>query len=151
MGTICTLKLIDIAVHFFHEFPIFVSMDFCLTQDSKVIIYDWKTGNLEKNATSEQLACYALYSHETWGVLPEDVKLIEFNLSRNETVEHHLAGIDFQNIQEGILASSNQMKSLLIDPDSNIAQEDDFDLTDDSDVCKRCFFKGVCSKFTVEA
>ena len=67
------------------------------------------------------------------------MKLIEFNLSRNETVEHYLDGIDFQKIQEGILESSNQMRSLLIDPDSNIGQEDDFDLIDDPDVCKRCF------------
>ena len=39
--------------------------------------------------------------------------------------------------------SSNQMRSLLIDPGSNIAQEDDFDLIDDPDVCKRCFFSKV--------
>ena len=75
-------------------------MDFCFTKDSKVVIYDWKTGKSENDATLEQLACYALYSNETWGVVPEDVKLIEFNLSRNEAVEHHLEGIDFPKIQE---------------------------------------------------
>ena len=145
------LEIEDLSHFFIDELKVYVSMDFCLTQDSKVIIYDWKTGKSDKNATSEQLACYALYSNETWGVLPQDVKLIEFNLSRNEKVEHYLDGIDFQKIQEGILESSNQMRSLLIDPDSNIGQEDDFDLIDDPDVCKRCFFKGVCSKFPKEA
>ena len=122
-------------------------MDFCLKKDNQVIIYDWKTGTSEKNATSEQLACYALYSNETWGVSPEDVNLIEFNLSRNRIVEHHLGGVNFEKIQEGILQSSNQMKSLMVNPDANLAQEDDFDFTENDDVCVKSFFKGVCSKF----
>ena len=80
-------------------------------------------------------------------MVPEDVKLIEFNLSRNEAVEHHLNGIDFQNIQEGIIDSSNQMKSLLVDPNSNTADEESFDFIEDSEICEKCSFKGVCSKF----
>ena len=146
-GTDDILEIEDLSHFFIDELKVFVSMDFCQTKDSKVFIYDWKTGKSENNATSEQLACYALYSNETWGVAPEDVKLIEFNLSRNEAVEHHLEGIDFQEIKEGIITSSNQMKSLLADPDSNTAEESHFDLIDDPDICARCFFKGVCSKF----
>ena len=141
------LEIEDLSHFFIDELKVFVSMDFCLTKDGKVVIYDWKTGKSENNATSEQLACYALYSNETWGVVPEDVKLIEFNLSRNEAVEHHLNGIDFQNIQEGIIDSSNQMKSLLTDPSSNTADEESFDFIEDSEICEKCSFKGVCSKF----
>ena len=66
------LEIEDLSHFFIDELKVYVSMDFCLTQDSKVIIYDWKTGKSDKNATSEQLACYALYSNETWGVLPQD-------------------------------------------------------------------------------
>ena len=45
------------------------------------------------------------------------------------------------------LESSDQMKSLLIDPDSNIGQEEDFDLIDDPDVCKICFSKVFVPNF----
>ena len=141
------LEIEDLSHFFIDELKVFVSMDFCLTKDGKVVIYDWKTGKSENKATSEQLACYALYSNETWGVVTEDVRLIEFNLSRNEAVEHHLNGIDFQNIQEGIIDSSNQMKSLLTDPNSNTADEESFDFIEDSEICEKCSFKGVCSKF----
>ena len=141
------LEIEDLSHFFINELKVFASMDFSLTKNSKVVIYDWKTGKSENNATSEQLACYALYSNETWGVASEDVKLIEFNLSRNEAVEHHLDGIDFLKIQEGILESSNQMKSLLSDPDSNLADENNFSFTEDFEICKRCNFKGVCSNF----
>ena len=141
------LEIEDLSHFFINELKVFASMDFSLTKNGKVVIYDWKTGKSENNATSEQLACYALYSNETWGVASEDVKLIEFNLSRNEAVEHHLDGIDFLKIQEGILESSNQMKSLLSDPVSNLADENNFSFTEDFEICKRCNFKGVCSNF----
>ena len=75
------------------------------------------------------------------------MKLIEFNLSRNEAVEHHLNGIDFLEIQEGILDSSNQMKSLLSYPDSNTVDEVNFNFTEDLEICTKCNFKGVCSNF----
>ena len=141
------LEIEDLSHFFIDGLKVFASMDFCITKNGKVVIYDWKTGDSENNATSEQLACYALYSNETWGVKPEDVKLIEFNLSRNEAVEHHLNGIDFLKIKEGILDSSNQMKSLLSDHDSNTADEINFNFTEDLEICTKCNFKGVCSNF----
>ena len=75
------------------------------------------------------------------------MKLIEFNLSRNEAVEHHINGIDFLKIQEGILDSSNQTKSLLSDHDSITANEINFNFTEDLEICTKNNFKGVCSNF----
>ena len=39
------------------------------------------------------------------------------------------------------------MKSLLVDPNSNTADEESFDFIEDSEICEKCSFKGVCSKF----
>ena len=69
------------------------------------------------------------------------MKLIEFNLSRNEAVEHHISGIDFLKIQEGILDSSNQMKSLLSDHDSITANKINFNFTEDLEICTKKTFR----------
>ena len=57
---------IEDLTHFFTDGnKVFASMDFCITKSGKVVIYDRKIGVSENNATSEKLACYALYSNET--------------------------------------------------------------------------------------
>jgi len=50
------------------------------TEDSGITIIDWKTGRSMSEDVSMQLNCYAMYAMQKWGVDPESVKLIEYNL-----------------------------------------------------------------------
>jgi CRISPR/Cas system-associated exonuclease Cas4 (RecB family) len=49
-----------------------------------VSIIDWKTGRSMSEDVSIQLSCYAVYVMEKWGVDPENVRLIEYNLLANQ-------------------------------------------------------------------
>ena len=49
-----------------------------------VTIIDWKTGRRTSEDVSIQLSCYAVYVMEKWGVDPENVRLIEYNLLANQ-------------------------------------------------------------------
>ena len=121
-------------------------MDFCHQNEDAICIYDWKTGQSDSGATSDQLACYALYAHETWGVHPDKVQLIEYNLARNEITEHHTEGLDFAEVRKGILESASNMQSKLSDVENNHAEEDAFPATENHKTCSKCPFRGVCSE-----
>ena len=137
------LEIEDLSHFFIDGLKVFASMDFCITKNGKVVIYDWKTGDSENNATSESWHATLFIPR----IMDEGDATIEFNLSRNEAVEHHINGIDFLKIQEGILDSSNQTKSLLSDHDSITANEINFNFTEDLEICTKNNFKGVCSNF----
>jgi CRISPR/Cas system-associated exonuclease Cas4 (RecB family) len=49
-----------------------------------VSIIDWKTGRSMSEDVSIQLSFYAVYVMEKWGVDPENVRLIEYNLLANQ-------------------------------------------------------------------
>ena len=67
------LEIEDLSHFFIDELKVFVSMDFCLTKDGKVVIYDWKTGKSENNATSEQLALHVDMTTRRSGDFPQHV------------------------------------------------------------------------------
>ena len=82
---------------------VWVALDCCCRKDGVIHIYDWKTGNSDDGTTSEQLACYALYAHAAWAIDPRHLRLIEFNLARNEIRGHDTAGLDFEETRQRIL------------------------------------------------
>ena len=53
------------------------------TEGSGITIIDWKTGRGMSKDVSMQLSCYAMYAMDKWGIDPERVKLIEYNLLAN--------------------------------------------------------------------
>jgi hypothetical protein len=56
-----------------------------------------------------QLACYAMYAMDKWGVDPESVKLIEYNLLANQRVEFTVSGSDIENTKTYIAGSIADM------------------------------------------
>ena len=56
---------------------VYVSPDYCVIEDGLVNVYDWKAGKTLSDATDAQLACYALYASQTWGVESELLRLVE--------------------------------------------------------------------------
>ena len=78
------------------------------------------------------------------GGAPSQLKLIEFNLARNEIRGHDTAGLDFEEIRQRILTLAQEMRDRLQHPNTNLAREEDFPTTENSRVCQWCAFRGVC-------
>ena len=102
---------------------VYVSPDYCVIEDGLVNVYDWKAGKTLSDATDAQLACYALYASQTWGVKSELLRLVGYNLYHDVIKEHHCDGVDFRKVKEQIFESVVKMKSLLMDAEGNIALE----------------------------
>ena len=69
------------------------------------MIIDWKTGRRMSEDVSLQLSCYVMYAMEKWGVDPEQVKLIEYNLMANQGAEFTVTGAEIENTKAYIAGS----------------------------------------------
>ena len=83
------------------------------TDDGGVTIIDWKTGRKMSEDVSMQLSCYAMYAMNKWGIGPENVKLIEYNLLANQGVELNVSASEIENTKGYIAGSIADMRSLL--------------------------------------
>ena len=102
-----------------------------------------------RNAMSEdvsmQLSCYGMYAMEKWGVDPEHVKLIEYNLLANQCAEFSVTGAEIENTKSYIAGSIADMQSLLVDVSKNVPQaESAFHKVEDERVRADCNFRKVC-------
>jgi hypothetical protein len=82
------------------------------------------TLNQMSEDVSMQLSCYAMYAMDKWGVDPENVKLIEYNLLANQGAEFTVGASEIENTKayiEGIIAD---MQSLLVDVVENMPKEE---------------------------
>jgi hypothetical protein len=94
---------------------------------------------------SIQLSCYAMYAMEKWGVDPERVKLIEYNLLANQDVEFNVSGAEIENTKAYIAGSIVDMQSMLVDIGENVPKEEEaFQKVEDERVRASCNFRKVC-------
>ena len=115
------------------------------TEDGGITIIDWKTGRSMSDDVSMQLSCYAMYAMEKWGVDPEKVKLIEYNLLANQGVEFNVGVSEIENTKAYIAGSIADMQSLLVDADNNVPKEEgSFQKVEDEKVRAGCNFRKVC-------
>jgi CRISPR/Cas system-associated exonuclease Cas4 (RecB family) len=115
------------------------------TDDGGVTIIDWKTGRSMSDDVSMQLSCYAMYAMEKWGVDPEKVKLIEYNLLANQGSEFNVSATEIENTKAYMAGSIADMQSLLVDVYENVTKgEDVFQKVEDDRIRARCNFKKVC-------
>ncbi len=126
---------------------VFVQLDFAFRDGNQVMIYDWKTGHSDSSQNDLQLACYILYAVDRWKVPPAQVSAVEFNLSSGKANARSLDEARIGEIKEYIRDSADEMLFPLSDPDTNTAQEESFDFTDDERVCRYCNFVKVCPKW----
>ena len=92
-----------------------------------------------------QLSCYAMYAMDKWGVDPENVKLIEYNLLANQGVEFTVGVSEIENTKAYIKGSIADMHSLLVDVGENVPkEEEDFQKVEDDRVKADCNFRKVC-------
>ncbi len=115
------------------------------TKDGGVTIIDWKTGRSMSEDVSMQLACYAMYAVEKWGVDPESVKLIEYNLLANQGVEFTFGASEIENTKTYIAGSIVDMQSFLVDVVNNMPKaESAFLKMQDEGTRANCNFRKVC-------
>jgi hypothetical protein len=94
---------------------------------------------------SMQLACYAMYAMEKWGVDPGSVKLIEYNFLANQGVEFSVAAAEIENTKTYIAGSIADMQSLLDDVGENVPKEESaFLKMKDEGTRANCNFRKVC-------
>ncbi len=104
---------------------------------------DWKTGGNGEDA-SLQLGGYALYALEVLGVDPPRVDLLEVNLREGRVTSHPWDEISLERVREHVRLSVRAMKAYLKDPEKNLAEEANFEKTEDLRICRWCNFRGVC-------
>ena len=110
-----------------------------------VTIIDWKTGRATSSDVSLQLSCYAMYGREKWGIRPEKIKLIEYNLLSDQKMESSVTEGEIANTKAYIKGSIADMQSLLVDVENNVAKnEGSFKKVEDNWVRDRCNFRKVC-------
>jgi CRISPR/Cas system-associated exonuclease Cas4 (RecB family) len=115
------------------------------TEDGGITIIDWKTGRSMSQDVSMQLSCYAMYAMEKWGVDPQNVKLIEYNLLANRGVEFSVSATEIKNTRAYIAGSIADMQSLLVDADENVPKEENaFLKVEDERIQAGCNFRKVC-------
>ena len=118
-------------------------------EDGGITIIDWKTGRSMSEDVSMQLSCYAMCAMEKWGIDPENVKLIEYNLLANQGVEFVIGRDEIENTKAYIAGSIADMQSLLVDVGKNIPKrEDAFQKVEDERVKADCNFRKVCDSKT---
>jgi CRISPR/Cas system-associated exonuclease Cas4 (RecB family) len=103
------------------------------------------TGRKMSEDVSMQLSCYGMYAMEKWGIDPENVKLIEYNLLANEGVEFTVGASEIENTKAYIAGSIADMQSLLLNVVENVPKDEDaFLKVEDERVKASCNFRKVC-------
>jgi hypothetical protein len=86
-----------------------------------------------------------MYAMDKWGVNPEKVKLIEYNLLVDQGAEFNISGSEIENTKAYIAGSIADMQSLLVDVGENVAKNEDVFLkVEDERIRDRCNFWKVC-------
>ncbi len=109
----------------------------------RLLLIDWKTGGNGEDARL-QLGGYALYALEVLGVDLPRVDLLEVNLREGRVVSHPWDEISLERVREHIRLSVRSMRAYLKDPEKNVADEANFEKTEDLRICRWCNFRSVC-------
>jgi CRISPR/Cas system-associated exonuclease Cas4 (RecB family) len=113
--------------------------------DGLIWLVDWKTG-VPKEADQFQVASYALFAREKWGVRAEQTRTVLAYVSRGEQQDFSPTDADLDAARDRIAASMEAMASLLQggDQDANEAAIEDFPMTEDEGTCRSCNFRQLC-------
>jgi hypothetical protein len=147
MGWWCIkLEVEDFSSFYLDQTKIWAVLDCSYrTEDGRITIIDWKTGRNVSEDVSMQLSCYAMYAMNKWGIDPENVKLIEYNLLANQGVEFTVAAAEIESAKAYIAGSIADMQWLLLNVAGNVPKDEDaFQKVEDERVRAGCNFRKVC-------
>ena len=124
---------------------IWAVIDCSFKTEDGVTIIDWKTGRSASTDVSLQLSCYAMYGKEKWGISPEKINLVEYNLLSDQKSEFSVTEGEIANTRTYIKGSVADMQSLLVDVKNNVPMEETFfKKVEDDRIRDRCNFRKVC-------
>lgn len=125
---------------------IYAIPDFALKDDDEVWIYDWKTGR-PRDRDRFQLALYALYAEQNWGVDPTEVSTVDAYLTTGELVEQRFERAELDQTLATIEDSIGRMRELHFDADAGAGEAADFPMLELGDpACDRCNFRELCGR-----
>jgi hypothetical protein len=107
-------------------------------------LVDWKTGGGNGEGAGIQLGGYALYALEVMRVEPARVDLLEVNLSSGKVTVHPWDDTSLDRVREHVRLSVRAMKAYLKDPEKNLAEEENFEKSEELRICRWCNFRAVC-------
>jgi PD-(D/E)XK nuclease superfamily len=123
---------------------IFTAPDFGYWNEAdRLQLIDWKTGGGGEDAAL-QLGGYALYALEVLRVELPRVDLLEVNLREGRVMSHPWDEESLERVREHIRLSVRSMKAYLKDPEQNLAEEANFEKTEDVRICRWCNFRQLC-------
>ena len=146
LGCDCWLPIEKFASFRMNGILFFIKFDFALKDDTKLTVYDWKTGKPSREE-SRQLACYALYTSSKWSVPLQNVRVCAVHLQPElDACEKCVEEADIEEAQAFVQQSFNAMVKCLHNPVRNIAVMEDFPMSGNLLRCGRCNFKGICAQ-----
>jgi CRISPR/Cas system-associated exonuclease Cas4 (RecB family) len=123
---------------------VIIKLDCATRERDRIVVWDWKTGKREQPGLSFQMACYAYYASNAFGLPVGHVVTRRFELYGNKIYEEKVSEGSLEELLGYIRGSIKDMKSLLDDPDRNTASEESFSKVEKKQVCRRCNFLKVC-------
>jgi hypothetical protein len=139
------LEIEDYSSFYLDGEKIWAVIDCSFQTDNGITIIDWKTGRRTTSDVSLQLSCYAMYGKEKWGVRPEKIRLVEYNLLSDHKAEFQVTEGEIANTRTYIKGSIADMRSLLFDVANNKPKDEEFfRKVEDDRIRDRCNFKKVC-------
>jgi hypothetical protein len=86
-----------------------------------------------------------MYSQDRWGIKPENIRLIEYNLFSDQKAEFNITEGEIKDTTSYIKGSVADMKSLLLDVENNVPKDEKFfKKIEDDRIRDRCNFKKIC-------
>jgi hypothetical protein len=139
------LEVENFSYFYLDDIKIWAVLDCSFQTDDGVTIIDWKTGRTTSKDISLQLSCYAMYCQDRWGIKPENIRLIEYNLLSDQKAEFNITESEIKDTTSYIKGSVADMKSLLLDVDNNVPKDEKFfKKIEDARIRDRCNFKKIC-------
>ncbi len=135
----------------FEGTKIWVAVDFAYRDaQDRIQVLDWKTGK-ERGVDHTQVGIYTLYAQRKWNVPLEQVRgglvyLVPNGSPGAERISVAADAAALEACQGEMRASIAAMRSVLVDPEKNLASEASFPMQDDRQGCRRCPFRRPCGR-----
>lgn len=113
--------------------------------DGGRVIWDWKSGG-ERAVDEFQGAVYALYGQQAWDLPVDGLRMCIAYLQPQRVQEVILTSESLAQARAQIEDSISAMRARLREAKENLADIDDFPMTDDLVRCVGCAFKRLCGR-----
>jgi hypothetical protein len=124
---------------------IFAIPDVVVRHDDRLIIIDWKTGDVERESIRIQAGVYKLYAHETYDVPPDAINVRIVDLTNGgEAVDPPGGTPSLDETRAFIMQSIAAMVEQMDYPVYNTVAITSFPMTDDLVLCQSCPFMRAC-------